>query len=273
MNNSAFKAFCLFGTGLLLGLALSRKRSPHSSSRSEQLLQSPERVEPETAATLSTLATLTAGVAHELSTPLGTIAVVSADFERQACDVCRDGQCKSDARLIRTQVERCREILDRMRLDGLRDGHDTVARVSLDQLRLQTLERMHRSLGKDQIRWKVDQVMVRVRNPDAVSRATAVLLDNALDATEKNGGEVSVKLALEDRMLRIEVSDRGGGMSRELVRKVGTPFFTTKPPGHGLGLGIFLVKSTAAELGGQFFLESEPGQGTRAILRVPAEVS
>jgi two-component system, sensor histidine kinase RegB len=58
-----------------------------------------------------------------------------------------------------------------------------------------------------------------------------------------------------------------------VAARAGEPFFSTKPPGQGLGLGLFLARSLADELGGTLELESVPGQGTTARLRVPLQVS
>jgi two-component system sensor histidine kinase RegB len=59
------------------------------------------------------------------------------------------------------------------------------------------------------------------------------------------------------------------GMTADVVRRAGEPFFTTKPPGEGMGLGLFLVRLVAEKLGGSLRLESELGKGTRAVLELP----
>ena len=69
-------------------------------------------------------------------------------------------------------------------------------------------------------------------------------------------------------MLRIEVRDRGVGMSPDVRRRVGEPFYTTKEPGQGLGLGLFLTRAFAERTGGT--LQFEGDKGTTAILEIPA---
>jgi two-component system sensor histidine kinase RegB len=69
-------------------------------------------------------------------------------------------------------------------------------------------------------------------------------------------------------MVRIEVTDCGIGMSSETKRRAGEPFYTTKEPGRGLGLGLFLVRTFAERAGGT--LEFDNRDGTTAILEVPA---
>jgi two-component system, sensor histidine kinase RegB len=67
--------------------------------------------------------------------------------------------------------------------------------------------------------------------------------------------------------LRVIVRDTGAGMSAEVLQRAGEPFFTTKEPGRGMGLGLFLVRAFAERLGGTLILESE--RGTAATLELP----
>lgn len=221
-------------------------------------------------ADLAAIATLTAGVAHELSTPLGTIAVISADFERQACEVCRNGECKADARLIRTQLERCREILDRMRLSGMRENAEVVERLDLWSLRDLAIEKMHRTHPQERLVWQCADEYVVLRNVDGAARCVAVLVDNALDATEVSRGKIQVRLQVRRDRLLCEVHNEGEPIPSEVLSQLGTPFFTTKPPGQGMGLGLFIVKTFAAEHGGQFMITSSDS-GTTAHLWLPLE--
>ena len=68
--------------------------------------------------------------------------------------------------------------------------------------------------------------------------------------------------------IRFEVEDRGTGMTEEELRRAGEPFFTTKEPGKGMGLGLFLVRLVAERCGAKFQIESKLGEGTRAGLEV-----
>jgi two-component system sensor histidine kinase RegB len=96
------------------------------------------------------------------------------------------------------------------------------------------------------------------------------LLKNALDASS---GETPIDVTLEraSSEVRIAVTDRGRGMNTETLARAGEPFFTTKITGHGMGLGLFLARSVAEQLGGRLELISTPGTGTRATLVLRSE--
>ena len=98
-------------------------------------------------------------------------------------------------------------------------------------------------------------------------QAISSLLKNAFDASAPTD-VVVLRFDVRGAMVRIQVRDRGPGMSAETKRRAGEPFFTTKEPGHGLGLGLFLVRTFAERSGGT--LEFDDVGGTTAILELPA---
>jgi Histidine kinase-, DNA gyrase B-, and HSP90-like ATPase len=67
----------------------------------------------------------------------------------------------------------------------------------------------------------------------------------------------------------IVIVDRGSGMDAELLARIGEPFFTTKAPGRGMGLGMFLARAVVEGVGGTLSLESAPGHGTTAQVTLP----
>ena len=94
------------------------------------------------------------------------------------------------------------------------------------------------------------------------------LLSNALDASPE-GSRVQLWVSLEGGRLDLAVKDTGRGMGDEAVVRALDPFFTTKEPGEGMGLGLFLARSVAERLGGDLVLESTLGVGTVVHMRLP----
>ncbi|HTY43263.1 MAG TPA: ATP-binding protein [Thermoanaerobaculia bacterium] len=91
------------------------------------------------------------------------------------------------------------------------------------------------------------------------------LLDNAFEAGD---GEVSLSFERLGPMLRMAVRDRGRGMDPGELARAGEPFFSTKSPGAGLGLGLFIARTLAEQMGGRLQVESRRGAGTTVIVDV-----
>ena len=217
---------------------------------------------------LASLATMAAGAAHELATPLGTIALAAKELERQ---LDRGGQAADDVRLIREQVARCRLILDQMGGGVGKSAEQSVESVSLGELFGEVLSGV-RDTPPVHLEVEPGAAATRLRLPPrAVAQALRSLVTNAQDASPPRQ-PVVVSAAIEDSALAVEVRDRGPGMPPEVLERVGEPFFTTKPPGRGMGLGLFLTRAVVERLGGSLVIDSTPPDGTRARVVVPAEI-
>ncbi|MDR1304579.1 MAG: ATP-binding protein [Verrucomicrobiales bacterium] len=253
-------------TGGFIALFVSRL-SADSARRERELAQA--RQLSERSKHFASLATLAAGVAHELATPLGTIAVVSSDFERQICRVCQDGDYRADARLIRAEVERCREILEKLRdrtTQGVGEPFVPVPLAELPALLAPYLQAAHLA----RVDCRVEAGLGALLAPrTALLQSLAVLVKNACEA-DPGGGPVRLRVtAAAGGRLRFTVSDRGVGMDAETVERACEPFFTTKPAGQGMGLGLFLVRTLVARVHGDLSIDSAPGRGTTVNLEMP----
>lgn len=98
-------------------------------------------------------------------------------------------------------------------------------------------------------------------------QAVFQLVCNALDATP-TGGEVALWLGSSDRISRLVVRDSGTGMTAAALEKIGTPFFTTRPT--GTGLGVVIARMVIQQHGGALRFSSEPGRGTTAEMAIPS---
>ncbi|HEY0095597.1 MAG TPA: ATP-binding protein, partial [Archangium sp.] len=99
-------------------------------------------------------------------------------------------------------------------------------------------------------------------------RALRGVVKNALQASPPEA-PVHLRLTRGPEAWRLSVEDSGAGLPPEVLARAGEPFFTTKAPGEGMGLGLFLTRAMLEGLGGQLSLQSTPGQGTRVVLTWP----
>jgi two-component system sensor histidine kinase RegB len=223
---------------------------------------------------LAALTTLAAGAAHELSTPLATIAVAARELERNADRLSRVlppvEPLKDDAKLIRTEVDRCQVILDGMS-GRARDGSASTVEPLVPSAIAQLVRTR---LSDDQQRRLRVEIEPGVTAPSVAGagmvQAISSLLKNAFDASEATSF-VSLRFSQRGPMVHIEVHDSGVGLSPDVRKRAGEPFYTTKETGRGLGLGLFLTRAFAERSGGTFHLET--GDGTTAVLEIPARAA
>lgn len=217
---------------------------------------------------LASLAALAAGAAHELSTPLSTIAVVARELELTIERDVPRSELADDARLIRQQVERCRMILVQLAADAGENSGEAIVALAPRDLVETALADVHEP---DRIRVVVSDAAsaVTVAVPQrAVSQALRAVVENARQASPP-GAAIELRVARAGQAVQIEVTDRGPGMAPALLARCGEPFFTTKEPGQGMGLGLFLTRTVLERIGGRLELSSTEGRGTRATLVVP----
>ena len=100
---------------------------------------------------------------------------------------------------------------------------------------------------------------------DALSQAIRGLIKNAIDADE-SGKSVRLEVLQRGEKAEIEITDWGPGMPDEILQRVSEPFFTTKSPGKGMGLGVFLAINVLRSVDGDVVYRSKPGQGTTATV-------
>jgi len=217
---------------------------------------------------LEALATLAAGAAHELASPLSTIAVVARELE---VDLQREAASESavlDAQLIRREVTRCRGILDLMATHAGESAGEEMVERTVEQLIEQMLEGMPDATGV-QTEMVGDSRWSRLVVPrHALLQSLRGLVRNGLDASPPQE-HVELRTSRYRAQLKIEIRDRGTGMSPEVLDRAGEPFFTTKEPGQGMGLGLFLARKVIERLEGSLELVSHPGKGTTAIVTLP----
>jgi signal transduction histidine kinase len=105
--------------------------------------------------------------------------------------------------------------------------------------------------------------------PEEFGQVLSNLVQNAIEAVPEETGWVRVRGRVEDGELVVSVKDNGPGIPPEVVQKLFTPFFSTKGPGRGVGLGLTITRRVVQSLGGNLTVTSAVGQGTEFVVRVP----
>jgi two-component system sensor histidine kinase RegB len=217
---------------------------------------------------LEALGTLAAGAAHELATPLSTIAVVVREVERELAGRDLPATVRDDIGVIRSELDRCRAILNRMATDAGQATGEPVLHVTAATLLEHTVVSLgHAGAVVAAFRSGASDKTVYVP-VQALTQALRGIVRNALDASG-DGPPVQVMADVGASSLVITVQDAGEGMSPDVLQRAGEPFFTTKEPGQGMGLGLFLARSVIERLGGWLDIHSACGQGTTVTVTLP----
>lgn len=215
---------------------------------------------------LQALGELTGGVAHEFN---NLLMVVRANAELLLQQQGGPDLAELTAEIV-AAVDRGRSLTDGL-LSFARKRSLRPEPVALEDVIADTLRLSIPSLGAN--------IAIEVERPSAalfvqadraqLQNALLNLLINARDAMP-DGGRVVLRLSEDpaDGFCRIALSDSGVGMPPEVLQRACEPFFTTKGPGRGTGLGLSMVAGFARQSGGSFDLESAPGAGTTAIIRL-----
>lgn len=221
------------------------------------------------AETASKLGMLATGAAHELATPLATITLVSDDilgYSRSNPDPARLAE---DATLLRSEVGRCRRIIEDMASEAGTSFGEGLVSLPVGELVEGALDRVS-SRSQVELRFGpgVESVSMRLA-PKGFARALASLVQNGIDASP-DGARVTLEVRLDGEYVQFAVEDSGRGIPPELLGRVTDPFFTTKPTGKGLGLGLFFAETVLTELGGRLEVGNRTAvSGVRAIATVP----
>lgn len=222
---------------------------------------------------LEAMATLAAGAGHELASPLSTIAVVAKELSRSLEKYEVSSGIRRDVDLIREELNRCREILHRMKSGAGEAAAEHLHPISLKELIHETVVAM-REPNRVTIDLPDDIAEKKGLLPkQALSQALRNLLQNGLDASPPSE---SVSLSVREQMnapggkkWKVVITDKGIGLSDEVARRIGEPFFTTKEVGQGMGLGVFLTRNVIQGVGGSLKFTSPSDGGTICEVEIP----
>ena len=215
---------------------------------------------------ISALDGLAAAAAHELGTPLATISVVAREMERALGP---DERFREDVQLLRSQSERCRDILRRITTLST-DDEAQMRRLPLTLL-VEEVVAPHREFGVDLVVTVEGEGSEPVgrRNP-GILYGLGNLIENAVDFAELS---VEVAVVYDRDVVRLTIGDDGPGFPADVIGQIGEPFLTRRTGAEqagagGLGLGLFIAKTLLERSGAVLRFSNRPGAGGGAVVKV-----
>ena len=242
---------------IIVGLAHSlRERDRKLAEAREQVLQN-ER--------LAALGTLAAGAAHELGTPLGTMAILAAELEHEYADAGHEDLHRKLG-ILRKQVDRCKEALSVISASAgagrAESGHRMPVRQYLDVV----LEEWHQQYPHASLTANISESApeAMIIAERTLTQALHNVLSNAADASPD---AVTLEADWSQDTLTLTVADRGPGLREDIYAQLGKQPVTTKP--EGLGVGLYLAHATIRRLGGDLGVSNRKQGGTQVRITMP----
>lgn len=222
---------------------------------------------------LASVGTLIGGVAHELNNPLHAIR----NFAELLLDAPRDAEEQEDLETIRREADRAAQIVADLRLLAWQSQAEegTKKPVDLNDVAEHVLKVRSYSLSTNNVETQRDfaEALPPIQGDRGqLEQVVLNLVVNAEQAMAGRQGEkrLTIRTRASDRGASLTVIDTGTGIEPADMDRLFDPFWTTKPPGEGTGLGLPLVHGIVTEHRGEIHVESEPGKGTSFRIDLPA---
>jgi len=222
------------------------------------------------ASRLAAVGEMAAGIAHEINNPLTSVIGYSELLEHRT-DLPAD--IKEDIKIINDGSQRVKDIVNRM-LTFARQTKPMKSSVSITELIDNTLELRGYALRTANIEvirdYEPDLPWLTI-DPSQMQQVILNITVNAEYAMKKANSRGTLTITARKAGDRVQISfkDDGPGMTKEIQTRLFQPFFTTKEPSEGSGLGLSLSRAIILEHGGTIVVESKPGQGATFIIELP----
>ena len=217
---------------------------------------------------LASLTNLTAGVAHEIKNPLGSISIHIQLMERILKDDNSSSELHKHLEIVGEEVDRLNRIVMDF-LFAVRPIDINLEDHDLNALLHETMDFLKYELGEADITLREDyqrDIPHILLDEKFIKQAILNIVKNAINAMPK-GGVLTVETCFQNEEVQLSISDTGLGMSEKLIAKVFEPYFTTKEFGSGIGLTI--VYKIIKEHRGDISVTSQEGKGSSFLLSFP----
>jgi two-component system sensor histidine kinase RegB len=210
------------------------------------------------------LGSLAAGAAHELGTPLATMAILAGELERGPT---LGADAREDLALLREQIEHCKGIITGLAARAGETRAEGGAVLALDAWLEQVIERWRRLRPHAGAKVSLHGTAAPyVAGEATLEQALLNLFNNAADAGD---GRIEITAEWDAAQLRLEVRDHGAGFDEAVLLAAGRAFITTRA--EGTGIGLFLAHAAVERLGGRLVLANLAGGGAVTRVELPLE--
>jgi PAS domain S-box-containing protein len=217
---------------------------------------------------MAAIGQLAAGIAHEIRNPLGIIT--NALYDLSEIVESNNPEVDEDLRIAKEEMGRVQEIINNL-LEFSRESRAELEAVDINDLLRKTLQLMNKSMQNSDVRVVTEfgPLSNCLANQNALRQIFLNLITNAVQAMP-DGGELRLRTAaLPGGRIQIEFADTGVGIPSENLKDIFNPFFTTKAPGQGTGLGLSVVHSVVKRYQGDIRVESQLNRGTTFTIELP----
>ena len=192
---------------------------------------------------MTEVGSLSAAAAHELGTPLNTIFLILNDLLKEK-KLIEDKNIVKDIFLLKSQAERCKEILQRFSRNPLKLKDKFLEKVKISDLIKINFDKFNKS-KKLNLGIKTSDLEPEIIYKDEIMYALGNIIQNAIFYAEST---ITVELNYQKTIVNIAISDDGSGFSKDIIDKLGEPYISKN--NQGMGLGIFIAKNLIENMGG-----------------------
>ncbi|MDP1557836.1 MAG: ATP-binding protein [Nitrosomonas sp.] len=211
------------------------------------------------------LGTQAATAAHELGTPLSTMAVVTKELQQEYTN---DSEFQNNLRILRDQITHCKQTLTQLLASAGQTRAEDGSGQSVDYFLQHVLDKWQliRPSVKFTFHCNGTKPAPQIMSTRLLSQSILNLLNNAADASSTR---VDIKSNWDNQALHIEIIDDGEGLSAEAIQRAGEAFFTSKSPDQGFGIGLFLANANIERFGGSVRLFNHEDGGACTHVTLP----